>query len=301
MLNSIQLTERIKNIGCDIQVDVDVAPYTSFRIGGKCKYLVKPTNFTHVKEVVTLLKDNKVDFYFIGNGSNILVSDNGYDGAIVLLSGLTNITVENNKIECDAGVSLAKLCNVAMEHGLTGLEFAFGIPGTVGGAVYMNAGAYGGEIKDVITSCTYLDENGEFQTVYRDEMELSYRHSLFTDTKRCILSASFVLQKGNKSETKEKMDDYMARRISKQPLEYPSAGSTFKRPKGNYASALIEQCGLKGYRVGDAMVSTKHSGFVINVGHATCEDVLKLVDHVKKVVYEQTGYELECEIKTLGI
>ncbi|WMJ23323.1 UDP-N-acetylmuramate dehydrogenase [Paludicola sp. MB14-C6] len=301
MSNSIQLTEELKNTTCELQVDIDVAPYTSFRIGGKCKYLVKPKNFTDIKEVVSILKNYNIDYYFLGNGSNVLVSDNGYNGAIILLANnLTNIQVDGYKIDCEAGVALSKLCSVALDNELSGLEFAFGIPGTVGGAVYMNAGAYGGEIKDTILCCTYLDENNEIKTMYRNEMELSYRHSIFSDSKCCILSASFVLQKEDKDIIKNRMTDFMTRRKTKQPLEFPSAGSTFKRPEGNYASALIEQCGLKGYRIGDAMVSDKHSGFVVNVGKATCDDVLKVVDHIKQVVFEQTGYELECEIKTLG-
>jgi UDP-N-acetylmuramate dehydrogenase len=301
MSNSILLNEELKNIGCELQENIDLAPYTSFRIGGKCKYVVKPNNFTQINEIVSILKKHNIDYYFLGNGSNVLVSDNGYDGAIILLANsLNNFKIDNATIECESGVTLSKLCSVALEHNLSGLEFAFGIPGTVGGAVYMNAGAYGGEMKDVISSCTYLDENNEIKTIYRNEMDLSYRHSIFTDTKCCIISATFELQKDDPKDIKNRMNDYMTRRKTKQPLEYPSGGSTFKRPEGNYASALIEQCGLKGYRVGDAMVSEKHSGFVINVGKATCDDVLNLVDHIKQVVFEQTGYELECEIKTLG-
>lgn len=300
---SVNLVESIKHIGCEIELDVCLAPYTSFKIGGICKYLVKPNTITQIEQVILVFQQNQIPYYFLGNGSNILVSDDGYDGAIIVLSNqFASITLlDNQTIECQAGATLTKLCHFALEHSLGGLEFAFGIPGTVGGAIYMNAGAYGGEIKDVLESCTYLDENNHIKTISKCDMDLSYRHSVFTDTKCCILKAVFKCNIESKSSIKTKMDDYITRRKTKQPLEYPSAGSTFKRPQGNYASALIEQCGLKGYAIGGAMVSTKHSGFVINTGNATCKDVLMLVDNIKKIVLEKTGYVLDCEIKTLGL
>ncbi len=298
---SISVVESIKNTGCEIECDICIAPYTSFKIGGNCKYLVKPNGFTQLQHVIIAFQESNIPYYFLGNGSNVLVSDDGYNGAIILLSNIANITLlDNQRIECEAGVTLTKLCHFAYEHSLSGLEFAFGIPGTVGGAVYMNAGAYDGEMKDVIESCTYLDENNQIKTIYNKDMDFSYRHSIFTNTKCCILKTVFKLDIHSKSEIKAKMDDFITRRKTKQPLEYPSAGSTFKRPVGNYASALIEQCGLKGYTVGGAMVSTKHSGFVINAGNATCKDVLTLVEDIKKTVLEKTGCLLECEIKTLG-
>lgn len=299
---SVNVVEAIKNTGCEVELNVCLATYTSFKIGGNCRYIIKPNTITQIEQVILVLKQNQIPYYFLGNGSNVLVSDDGYDGAIILLSNqFANITLlDNQTIECEAGITLTKLCHFALEHSLSGLEFAFGIPGTVGGAVYMNAGAYGGEIKDVIESCTYLDENNQVKTINKCDMNLSYRHSIFTNTKCCILKAVFKCNIESKSSIKEKMDDYITRRKTKQPLEYPSAGSTFKRPVGNYASALIEQCGLKGYSVGGAMVSTKHSGFVINTGYATCKDVLTLVDDIKNIVLEKTGYVLDCEIKTLG-
>lgn len=300
---SVSTIKEIENIGCAIEVDVCLAPYTSFKIGGNCKCLAQPNDYTQIIKVIEIFKKIDIPYYFLGNGSNVLVSDKGYDGAIILLTnGLSKISlVDENKIECESGVSLNKLCNFALNNSLGGLEFAFGIPGSVGGAVYMNAGAYGGEIKDIISSCTYIDEENNIKTINACDMDLSYRHSIFTNTKCCILKATFALYDEEKSVIKSKMDDYITRRKTKQPLEYPSAGSTFKRPVGNYASALIEQCGLKGYCVGGAMVSKKHSGFVINADNATCEDVLKLIDDIKKIVFEKTGYTLDCEVKTLGL
>ncbi len=303
MTYNVKLIDDIKNIGCHIETDVCLAPYTSFKIGGNCKYLVKPNSFTQIQQVVCCIKNNATDYYFLGNGSNVLVSDEGYDGVIVLITNsLSSINlIDETTIECDAGTTLTKLCHFALDNSLSGLEFAFGIPGTVGGAIYMNAGAYGGEIKDIIKSCTYLNENNEICNMGADELNLSYRNSVFNDTNCCILKGAFSLLKSNKQQIKEKMDDYISRRKSKQPLEYPSAGSTFKRPEGNYASALIEQCGLKGYTVGGAMVSDKHSGFIVNKENATCKDILTLVSYVKEDVYKKTGYTLEIEIKTLGL
>ena len=195
---------------------------------------------------------------------------------------------------------MAQLCQFACESGLSGLEFAYGIPGTVGGAVYMNAGAYGGEIKDVLQSVRFLDEDGTLRELPVERLSMSYRQSAFTDTGRVILSGEFALTPGDPAAIRAKMEDVLGRRRAKQPLEYPSAGSTFKRPEGNYASALIEQCGLKGRRVGGAQVSEKHSGFLINTGGATCRDVCALIEEVQQEVFRQTGYRLECEVKRLG-
>lgn len=296
------IKNQFEQLGFEIIEGDSLSQYTSFKIGGKCELIVKPICFSDVQSIIKLLNENDIEYYFLGNGSNVLVSDYGFDGVIILISNnLAEIKIVNeNIIESAAGVTLAKLCSFALDNSLSGLEFAYGIPGTVGGAVYMNAGAYGGEIKDVIKSCTFIDCDGEIKTFTGEMLDLSYRHSIFSDTKKCILKAEFELKKTDKIEIKTKMDDFMFRRKSKQPLEFPSAGSTFKRPKGNYASALIEECGLKGHSIGGAMVSEKHSGFIINAGNATCEDVLTLVEYVKKDVFEKTGYKLECEIKTLG-
>lgn len=300
LLEGIKILDRIKALGCDVLCDQPLAPYTSFKIGGNAKMVVKPSTIAAIQPLLTLLKSQGERYCIIGNGSNMLVSSNGYDGTVIVISdALNKIEVQGRQIICEAGATLTRLCRAALESQLHGLEFAYGIPGTVGGSIYMNAGAYGGEIKDVLKSCTFIDENGEMVTLPVSELDLSYRHSIFTGGNCCILSAEFELEHGDADTIRTEMDKYLASRKEKQPLEYPSAGSTFKRPDGNYASALIEQCGLKGCSVGGAMVSTKHSGFVINTGGATSDDVLKLVEHIKAVVYEKTGYNLECEIQML--
>lgn len=298
-----QLAEKIRSLSCEVFENEILAPYTSFRIGGACKLLVKPRSITQIADIIAVLREVGSEYMILGNGSNVLVADKGYNGVIILCSNtISGIQLLNETtIECETGVTLTKLCNFACAHSLSGLEFAFGIPGTVGGGIYMNAGAYGGEIKDCLVSCTYLDEENQLCIKTAKELGLSYRHSFFTDRNCCILKATFRLEKEKQVEIKNKMEDYILRRKSKQPLEYPSGGSTFKRPTGNYASALIEQCGLKGLSVGGAMVSEKHSGFIINYDKATCADVLDLISKVKKIVFEKTGYQLECEIKTLGI
>lgn len=297
---NLSLISQLEALPCGIKRDVQLSNYTSFKIGGNCKLVVTPDSLEQIPIIIDILKRYNMAYYFLGNGTNMLVSDEGYDGVIIHISNvLSDIKVDDTTIECFAGATLTRLCNVAHEYSLSGLEFAFGIPGSVGGAVYMNAGAYGGEIKDVITSCTFIDEDNKVKTLSGEKLLLSYRHSIFSDTKMCILKATFQLKKDEQTLIRSRMSDFMERRITKQPLENPSAGSTFKRPNGNYASALIEQCGLKGSCVGGAMVSTKHSGFVINTGNATCKDVLELVDYIKLQVLKKTGYMLECEMKML--
>ena len=233
----------------------------------------------------------------------MLISSKGYDGAIIHIGDNLNKIemIAEDKIYCEAGATLVVLCKTALKNQLAGIEFAYGIPGTIGGSIFMNAGAYGGEIKDILYSCTFLDENGKIKTKSVSELELSYRHSIFSDTKMCILSAIFKFTQDSNADIKARMSKHMDSRKSKQPLEFPSAGSTFKRPVGNYASALIDQCGLKGLKVGGATVSEKHCGFVINVGNATSDDVIELVQKVIETVFEKTGYKLEREIKTIGI
>ena len=236
----------------------------------------------------------------MGNGSNLLVKDCGIDGVVIKMTSFTqDIEVDGNTIRCKAGTSLTKLCMTAYENSLTGLEFAYGIPGTVGGAVYMNAGAYGGEIKDVITSVCHINPDMECETFTADKLDLGYRTSFYAKNEGYIITdAEFELKKGDKTEIKAKMDDLMGRRKDKQPLEFPSAGSTFKRPEGYFAGALIEQCGLKGYTVGGAQVSEKHAGFVINKD-GTASDILELIDYVRNTVREKTGVELEPEVKII--
>lgn len=295
-----KLIERLKNESIPYKENVRLRDYTTFQIGGNCPLAVSPETAAQMQTVTTWLLENDCPYFVLGKGSNILASDNGYDGVLILTQSLRTIEKNENTVRCGAGVSLSKLCAFAASHALSGLEFAWGVPGSVGGAVYMNAGAYGGEIVDVIKSATFLEEDGTIRTLPAEELDLSYRHSCFTGTKRIILEAEFSLHSDEKEAIQARMDDYIGRRTSKQPLDKPSAGSTFKRPKGGYASALIEQCGLKGFTIGGAQVSEKHSGFLVNCGDATAADMEALIHHVQRVVKEQTGFSLECEVIHLG-
>ncbi len=295
-----KLIERLKNESIPYKENIRLRDYTTFQIGGSCPLAVSPETAAQMQTVTTWLLENDCPYFVLGKGSNILASDNGYDGVLILTQSLRTIEKNENTVRCGAGVSLSKLCAFAASHALSGLEFAWGIPGSVGGAVYMNAGAYGGEIVDVIKSATFLEEDGTIRTLPAEELDLTYRHSCFTGTKRIILEAEFSLHSDEKEAISARMDDYIGRRTSKQPLDKPSAGSTFKRPKGGYASALIEQCGLKGFTIGGAQVSEKHSGFLVNCGDATAADMEALIHHVQRVVKEQTGFSLECEVIHLG-
>lgn len=280
----------------------DLSKHTSFKIGGPAEFFVKPKNKEQVSAVVDYCEKNSVPLLPLGKGSNVLVSDNGINGVVMYFgSDFGKIElIDENTIYCEAGAGLAALCNFALENELTGLEFAYGIPGSVGGAVFMNAGAYGGEIKDVIVYADHVDKNGKAGKFTGEELEMSYRHSVYSGKEYFITGAAFKLKKGEKAEIKAKMDDLIGRRFDKQPMDKPSAGSTFKRPEGAFASALIDQCGLKGYRVGGAEVSTKHAGFVVNIGGATCEDVLRLIKDVQEKVKNDTGFFLEPEVEILG-
>lgn len=294
------LEELCSKRNIELLKDETLSKYTSFEIGGKCDFLVKPDSFGSLRDIILYCRKNNIKYYILGKGSNVLVSDNGLKGVVIVLSTpFSQIVPSEDGVYCEAGASLIKLCNYAKEKELTGLEFAYGIPGSVGGALYMNAGAYGGEMKDVVVSCDYLDENLEIKTMYAEEMKLSYRHSVFCEKNYIILGVLFKLNKGNKSEITAKMSELMEKRRSKQPLEYPSAGSTFKRPEGDFAGRLIEASGLKGFTCGGAQVSEKHSGFVINKGGATCEDVKNVISAVKEKVYKDSGVMLECEVMIL--
>lgn len=276
--------------------------HTSFKIGGNAQVYVMPENEEQIKEIMLKCKELQLEYYLLGNGTNVLFSDNNYNGVIISTTEKFNgiRKISKTTFECDAGVKLSTLCNYALENSLTGFECLYGIPGTVGGAIITNAGAYGGEISDVIVEVNHIDDKGDFGSFIGEEIDFSYRHSAYENNKFTICSAVFVCEKGIKEEIKAKMKELIIRRKDKQPLEFGSAGSTFKRPKGGYAAALIEQSGLKGTCVGDAEVSTKHSGFIINKGNASCNDVLKLIDIVKKKVYDQTGVELECEVRIVN-
>ncbi len=274
--------------------------HTSFKIGGKADYFVECHNFECLKVVIKAIRESNIPYFILGKGSNLLVSDKGIRGVVISLCGLDEIEVEGDSIIAGAGVTLAKLCMLALDNSLTGLEFAYGIPGSVGGALYMNAGAYGGEMSQVVVSATVLDKNGEIKEIPLKNMALSYRTSIFKNNGDIILSVKFALKKGDKAEIKAKMDDFMSRRKDKQPLEYGSAGSTFKRPEGHFAGALIEKNGFKGVSVGGAMVSQKHAGFVINYNNATASDVLALMEKIKATVLENDGVELEPEVIFVG-
>lgn len=276
--------------------------HTTFRIGGEVALMAFVKDEEEMQCALKAAHDHQIVPYVVGNGSNILASDGAIDRfLIVTCEGLNQLErTGETEITCGAGVSMARAAAFAMEQGLTGLEFAHGIPGTVGGGIYMNAGAYGGEMKDVAVESHYLTLSGEKGTLRGEEQQLTYRHSAYSAGDKFVASVVFRLEQGDREAIRSRMAELSEKRRSRQPLDKPSAGSTFKRPAQGYAAALIEQCGLKGYTVGGAQVSEKHSGFVINCGGATCADVVALTDHVHEVVLEQTGIELEMEVRRLG-
>lgn len=303
-MNHAQKLSLIKSMaasyGCKIQIYEPLSSHTSFKVGGRCDMIVYPNSADALIEMYSKCKEISLNTYILGNGTNVLFTDRGFKGVIFIISHeMGDISVSGNKLTASAGASLKKLCQTALDNGLTGLEFAYGIPGTVGGAIYMNAGAYGGEMKQVVKEVAAVDSLGKLKTFTTDQLDLSYRKSVFTDADYVILSATVELTEGDKCEIRSKMDELMLRRKDKQPLEYPSAGSTFKRPEGTYAGLVIEQSGLKGYSVGGAQVSEKHANFVINKGGATASDIITLIEDVKRIVKEKTGYDLECEVKLI--
>ena len=284
-----------------VQKEEPMQKHTTFRVGGPADYFVMPESREQVQKVVALCKEENIPYYIVGNGSNLLVSDQGYHGVIVQIGKkMSRIEVDGEQIRVQAGALLSAVANLALENNLTGFEFAAGIPGSFGGACVMNAGAYGGEMKDVLLSVTVLTPEGEFLTIPKEDLELGYRTSIIEKRQYLVLEAVIGLKEGDPEEIKALMDDLRQRRIDKQPLEYPSAGSTFKRPEGYFAGKLIMDSGLRGYTVGGAMVSEKHCGFVINKGGATAADVCELMDHVTEVVREKFGVTLEPEVKFLG-
>ena len=275
--------------------------HTTFRVGGKADYFIVPKTIEEVKNVVALCKETDMPYYILGNGSNLLVSDKGYRGVIIqIYKEMNEICIEGDQIKVQAGALLSKIGSAALEAGLTGFEFASGIPGTIGGAVVMNAGAYGGEMKDVLEEVTALTPEGEAIVLRKEELELGYRTSIIAKKDYIVLEAKLKLEKGEKDAIKGRMDELKLQRTTKQPLEYPSAGSTFKRPEGYFAGKLIQDAGLRGFQVGGAQVSEKHCGFVINKDHATAADVWELMCQVRAIVKEKFGVELEPEVKRLG-
>ena len=282
--------------------DVPLRRYTSFRIGGAARRMAFPRSGEELVLLVSRALELGARPFVLGNGTNVLFPDEGVDRLVINTREMNRVCrgENENEIIAECGASMANMAVFAQKEGLSGLEFAHGIPGSVGGGVTMNAGAYGGELAQVIESVTVLFPDEGVRTLNAGEMAFSYRHSLLTERPEAVvLRAAFRLQPGKPEEIRKKMDELMARRKASQPLEYPSAGSTFKRPEGYYAAALIDQCGLRGFRHGGAAVSDKHCGFVVNLGGATCADVLALTDHIKEVVLRETGFQLELEIRTL--
>ena len=298
-----QLEKRLKERcpALELRAKEPMAKHTTFRIGGPAALMALPRTGAEAKTAVQTARELGIVPFFLGNGSNLLAADEGYPGFVVKLTGdFEEIREVNRSLETGSAVLLPRLANALLGRGLTGLEFASGIPGSIGGAVTMNAGAYGGELGQVISSVSSAAFPPEEEVRMWKDSGFSYRHSRFQERDEFILRASFSLKPGDPAGIKAKMDDLARRRREKQPLELPSAGSTFKRPEGAYAAALIDQCGLKGLRVGGAQVSEKHAGFVINAGGATCADVLALIGEVQRIVKEKTGFILEPEVRVTG-
>ena len=291
------LLQQLSGAGIPLLPQEPMSRRTTFGIGGPA-LLLRPQIREQLQTAVALCRGAGQPPFILGRGSNLLVSDAGIARPVIQLGeGLSAVVRQGDTLRCGAGAALISVCLQAARAGLSGLEWAYGIPGSLGGGVYMNAGAYGGELKDVVAEVTYLDENGDFCTASGEALQFGYRRSVFQQRECCIVEAVLALAPGRESEIRAAMEDYMNRRREKQPLEYGSAGSTFKRPAGNYASALVDQCGLKGLAVGGAEVSQKHAGFIINRGGATAAEVLQLIAEVQRTVREKTGYELECEVK----
>ena len=285
----------------DYILNAEMSQFTTIKIGGKADVLVQPSNIDQLKKIIKIANQLNVKITFIGNGSNILVRDKGVRGAVIKFGkNFAEYSVCDEIIEVLSGISMAKIASIAAEHSLEGFEFASGIPGTIGGGIVMNAGAYKGELADVVFEVDALCADGEIRTFDKEHLDFSYRHSCFTGTDMLVLSAKIKLKKGDKNEIVARINELSQKRRKTQPLEYPSAGSAFKRPEIGYAAAMIDECGLKGFSVGGAEVSTKHAGFVVNKGGATAKDVADLLNAVKERVYAQFGVMLEPEIVTIG-
>ncbi len=283
-------------------INEPMSNHTTFKIGGAADILIEPESVDCLLAVLNVLKEQNVPFFVMGNGSNLLVADNGIRGAVIKISNsMSAAKVDGEYIDAECGIKLSRLSGIAQNASLTGLEFASGIPGTLGGALFMNAGAYGGEMKDVVTSVTYLDiKSGEIKTISGDECEFGYRHSIFSKIDAVIISARIKLASGDSTEIRKAMNELATRRNEKQPVDKPSAGSTFKRPDGYFAGTMIQDCGLKGYKIGGAEVSQKHAGFIINAGGATAKDVRDLIAYVQDTVEDKFSVRLEPEVRFVG-
>lgn len=280
--------------------DKPLKEHTYTKLGGNADYFVTPRTPAEVQRVVQFANKENVPLTLLGNGSNLIIRDGGIRGIVMYLGELNDISVEGTIIRAEAGALISDVSYFALEHSLTGLEFACGIPGSVGGALYMNAGAYGGEIKDVLLNATVIDREGNIKVVKAEDLGLAYRKSNIPEKGYIVIEGTFGLKEGNYEEIKAVMDDLQARRRAKQPLEYPSCGSVFKRPPGYYAGKLIQDSGLQGYSIGGAQVSTKHAGFIVNINNATAAEYIALIEHVQKTVKEKFGVELEREVRIIG-
>lgn len=302
-MNEIEkLGEYARSLGCEVRFHEPMSLHTTFRIGGPADIFLVVNDASSLGKIRRLASETSMRLFLLGNGSNLLVSDTGIRGGVIALGGdFKEISLcGETSVRCGAGASLSSLCAFAKKQSLTGLEFSWGIPGSVGGAAFMNAGAYEHCMAEVLSSCEHVTKEGECGTLSGDELHFGYRHSAYTENGDFVTFARFELQHGDPAAIAARMDDLYARRKSKQPLELPSAGSVFKRPEGHYAGTLIEQCGLKGRRVGGAAVSEKHAGFIVNLGGATCADVQNLIGIIQETVLRETGVSLECEVKTAG-
>lgn len=298
--NVIEKLEKVVAID-QILLEEPMKKHTTFRVGGPASCFLTPSDEVQMEEILHICREEEIPCFILGNGSNLLVSDQGFDGVVMqIYKNRNEITVDGTKLRVQAGALLSATAKKALDAGLTGMEFAAGIPGTLGGAVVMNAGAYGGEMKDILESVTVLTLEGEKKILKAEELELGYRTSIIKEKGYVVLEAILCLQQGDQELIRAKMDELKEQRVSKQPLEYPSAGSTFKRPEGYFAGKLIQDAGLRGYQVGGAQVSEKHCGFVINKENATAQDVVDLIKDVQRIVYEKFQVRLETEVKFLG-
>lgn len=298
----LDLINRLKEMEIgEIKENVLMKDYTTMKIGGPSDILIEPTTVDQIKKIINIAKETNTPLTIIGNGSNLLVRDKGIRGIVVVLKdNFSNIKVEKNMVTAQAGASLRNTAIKSFEHNLTGMEAVSGIPGTIGGAIIMNAGAYGTEMKDIVSNVICIDRDGNVQNYNNEEMDFSYRHSTASQKDLIVLEVSFELKQGNHDEIIASFEDFDYRRSSRQPLDKNSAGSTFKRPEGHFASKLIDEAGLRGYTVGDAMVSEKHAGFLINIENSTCENMLHLISDVQKIVYDKFEVRLEREVKLIG-
>lgn len=291
-----------ETLNCKIEYDALLKNHTTFGVGGKCIAIIEPNSIDEILESINICKDNNLKYFILGNGSNILVKDSGFDGIVIKLKeNFNKIQLSGNQIISQSGATLREVFKFALKNSLTGFEFASGIPGTIGGAIYMNAGAYDGEMKDVVSKIKAIDiDSGKIIEISSSELNFGYRHSVIQEKNLIVVEVTINLKNGNYDDINLIFEDLDTKRNTKQPLEFKSGGSTFKRPDGYFAAKLIEDSGLKGYRVNDAMVSEKHAGFVINVGNATFRDIIDVVEHVKLTVLEKFGVQLEMEVKILG-